>query len=128
MLFGLQSSLHPFITHPTYRAIADLPLAERVARLREPEVRAALLAEDADTSNRIAVTLMTAVGPDVPARRPARLRAAAVEPASAAVAEREGRRPEEVVLDWLLERDGKALLFAPLASATSTTTTRPSAR
>jgi N-acyl-D-aspartate/D-glutamate deacylase len=25
MLFGLQSSLHPFITHPTYRAIADLP-------------------------------------------------------------------------------------------------------
>ena len=32
------------------------------------------------------------------------------------MAEREGRRPEEVVLDWLLERDGKAFLFAPLAS------------
>jgi N-acyl-D-aspartate/D-glutamate deacylase len=32
------------------------------------------------------------------------------------VAEREGRSPEEVVLDWLLERDGTALLFAPLAS------------
>ena len=34
----------------------------------------------------------------------------------AAVAEREGRQPEEVVLDWLLERDGEALLFAPLVS------------
>ena len=33
-----------------------------------------------------------------------------------AVAAREGRAPEAVVLDWLLERDGKALLFAPLAS------------
>jgi N-acyl-D-aspartate/D-glutamate deacylase len=32
------------------------------------------------------------------------------------VAEREGRRPEEVVLDWMLERDGSAFLFAPLAS------------
>jgi N-acyl-D-aspartate/D-glutamate deacylase len=30
--------------------------------------------------------------------------------------QREGRRPEEVVLDWLLEDDGKALLFAPLGS------------
>ncbi len=37
MLFGLQSSLHPFFTHPTYRTIAELPLAERVARLRDPE-------------------------------------------------------------------------------------------
>src|SRR5213078_5140025 len=33
-----------------------------------------------------------------------------------ATAEREGRRPEEVALDWLLERDGRELLFAPLAS------------
>jgi N-acyl-D-aspartate/D-glutamate deacylase len=28
MLLGLQSSLHPFITHPSYRAIAELPLAD----------------------------------------------------------------------------------------------------
>src|SRR5438270_1588284 len=43
MLFGLESSLHPFITHPTYRALADLPLAERVQRLRQRETRTALL-------------------------------------------------------------------------------------
>src|SRR5581483_1219875 len=34
----------------------------------------------------------------------------------AAVAERERRDPQEVALDWLLERDGTALLFAPLVS------------
>ena len=34
----------------------------------------------------------------------------------AGVAEREGRSPQEVALDWLLERDGTAFLFAPLAS------------
>jgi N-acyl-D-amino-acid deacylase len=40
-------------------------------------------------------------------------------PASASiagVAERDGRDPQAVALDWLLERDGEAFLFAPLAS------------
>src|SRR5207302_749804 len=59
MLFGLQSSLHPFITHPTYRAIADLPLSERVARLRQPDVRAALLAEEPATGSPVARVLMS---------------------------------------------------------------------
>ena len=102
-------------TRPT-GALADLPLAERVARLREPEVRAALLAEEPATDNPIARGLMPRVGPDVPPRRPARLRADPSSRASRPPAEREGRAPEEVVLDWLLERDGEALLFAPLAS------------
>jgi N-acyl-D-aspartate/D-glutamate deacylase len=115
MLFGLQSSLHPFITHPTYRTLADLPLPERVARLRDPDVRAALIAEQPATENAIAVTLMTRWAQIFPLGDPPDY-----EPAPstsvAAVAEREGRRPEEVVLDWLLEREGTALLFAPLAS------------
>ena len=34
----------------------------------------------------------------------------------AAVAARRRRQPQEVALDWLLEREGTALLFAPLAS------------
>jgi N-acyl-D-amino-acid deacylase len=46
MLFGLQSSFHPFISHPTYiRELASLSIDERVARLRDPQVRARLLAE-----------------------------------------------------------------------------------
>jgi N-acyl-D-aspartate/D-glutamate deacylase len=115
MLFGLQSSLHPFTTHPTYRAMAGLPLAERVAKLADHDVRAALLAEEPYTRNKIAVGLMQRFDQMFPLGDPPDY-----EPhpstSVAAVAATTGRRPEEVVLDWLLERDGRALLFAPLAS------------
>jgi N-acyl-D-aspartate/D-glutamate deacylase len=115
MLFGLQSSLHPFTTHPTYRAIARLPLAERVARLRDPEVQAALLAEQPYTRNPIAVGLMQRFDQIFPLGDPPDY-----EPhpstSIAAVAQATGRQAEAVALEWLLERDGHALLFAPLAS------------
>ena len=115
MLFGLQSSLHPFITHPTYRALSTLPLAERVARLRDPQVRDTLLSEQPATENVIAIAMMTRWAQIFPLGDPPDY-----EPAPstsvAAVAEREGRAPEAVMLDWMLERDGTALLFAPLAS------------
>src|SRR4051795_11941935 len=39
LMLGLELSRNPFQTHPSYKAIAKLPLAERVARLRQPEVR-----------------------------------------------------------------------------------------
>ncbi|HVF32371.1 MAG TPA: amidohydrolase family protein [Acidimicrobiales bacterium] len=115
MLFGLQSSLHPFITHPTYRRLADRPLAERVVELRKPEVRAALLAEEPRTGSAVARLLISRWDRIFPLGDPPDY-----EPAPstsvAAVAEQEGRRPEEVVLDWLLAGDGTALLNAPLSS------------
>jgi N-acyl-D-aspartate/D-glutamate deacylase len=115
MLFGLQSSLHPFFTHPTYRKLAGLPLAERVAELAKPEVRAALVAEEPATKNPVARGLMQRWGQMFPLGDPPDYE----PPASAsvaAVAAREGRDPQEVVLDWLLDNAGKAFLFAPLAS------------
>jgi N-acyl-D-amino-acid deacylase len=115
MLFGLQSSLHPFSTHPTYRQLADLPLAERVARLRRPEVRAALLADEPATRNPIALGLMQRWEQIFPLGDPPDYE----PPASASiagVAARDGRSPQEVALDWLLEQEGRAFLFAPLAS------------
>ncbi len=115
MLFGLQSSLHPFSTHPTYRTIADLPLAERVARLRDPEVRAALVAEEPFTKNPIARGLMQRWDQMFPLGDPPDYEPPASASVAAAAA-REGRLPQEVVLDWLLEQDGRAFLFAPLAS------------
>jgi N-acyl-D-amino-acid deacylase len=115
MLFGLQSSLHPFSTHPTYRELSGLPLAERVATLRRPEVRERLLAEEPATRNPIARGLMQRWGQIFPLGDPPDYE----PPASASiagVAEREGCHPQAVALDWLLERGGQALLFAPLAS------------
>ncbi len=115
MLFGLQSSLHPFITHPTYRPLRELPLADRVARLRQPEVRAALLAEQPETLSSIARALMSRWKRMFPLGNPPNYEPTP-ESCAASTAEREGRRPEEVVLDWLLEDEGKAFIFAPLSS------------
>ena len=115
MMFGLQSSLHPFITHPTYRKLSTLPLAQRVEQLKRPEVRAALLADEPTTHSPVARYLMSRWGRIFPLGDPPDYEPAP-ETSVAAVAEREGRRPEEVALDWMLERDGTAFLFAPLAS------------
>jgi N-acyl-D-aspartate/D-glutamate deacylase len=115
MLFGLESSLHPFITHPTYRRMAGEPLASRVAALREPSVRAAVLAEEPATHNAIARGLMTRWDQIFPLGDPPDYEPAPSASVAAAAA-RLGMRPEEVVLDWLLEREGTELLFAPLAS------------
>src|SRR5262249_30532885 len=112
MLYGLQSSLHPFISHPTYqRELASLPLAARVARLRDPALRA----EEPSTGNPIARALMCNWSGIYPLGDPPDCEPPA-ERSVAATAARDGRRPEEVVYDWMLERDGRQLLFAPLAN------------
>src|ERR1700748_2848755 len=43
LLLGLDLSRTPVQTNPSYKAIAHLPLAERLTRLHQPEVRAAIL-------------------------------------------------------------------------------------
>jgi N-acyl-D-aspartate/D-glutamate deacylase len=45
LIIGLQLSANPFVLYPSYREIAHLPLAERVAEMRRPEVRARILAD-----------------------------------------------------------------------------------
>lgn len=48
VLLGLEATFHPFMGFPTYKALAHLPLPQRVAALRTPEVRAKLLSETSD--------------------------------------------------------------------------------
>ena len=48
ILLGLQATMNPFTRCPSYREVAGLPLPERVAALREPSRRAAIVAEQAD--------------------------------------------------------------------------------
>ena len=115
MLMGLQSSLHPFIAHPSYHAIAHLPIDERVARMREPQVRARILADEPAAKDPVTRYLLTnfakyfALG-DPPNYEPAR------ETSVAARAEREGKTPAELTYDLMLERDGRELLYMPFAN------------
>jgi len=44
VLMGWETSIHPFIGHPDYQALARLPIQERRKELNKPEVRARLIA------------------------------------------------------------------------------------
>ena len=48
VLLGLEATFHPFMGFPSYKAIAQLPLAERVHRMRDPALRTRMLAETSD--------------------------------------------------------------------------------
>jgi N-acyl-D-aspartate/D-glutamate deacylase len=48
LILGLECTLHPFLTNPVYREIADRPLSERVAMLRESGFRSRLLDHEAN--------------------------------------------------------------------------------
>src|SRR3546814_21142042 len=106
MLFGLQSSLHPFFTHPTYRKISVLPLAVRVAALRTAQVRAALVAEEPHTRNPLARGLTPRSGQMFPLRE---VPAYAPPPSASvqAIAAREGRSPQECVPNSLHGNTGR---------------------
>ena len=43
---GLTTTLNPFSGKPTYRGISQLPLEERLSRLRDPDVKARILQEE----------------------------------------------------------------------------------
>jgi N-acyl-D-amino-acid deacylase len=44
-ILGGLAGYHPFMRRPSYRTLAGLPVAEQAARLRDPEVKARILAE-----------------------------------------------------------------------------------
>lgn len=48
MLLGHELTLNPFYTTATYQAMQALPLEERLAKLREPDIRAQILSEPPD--------------------------------------------------------------------------------
>ena len=116
LLVGLESTMNPFLRTATYRSsLIDLALDERVRRMAEPEVRAALLAEAPEARG----GLFKMAGGN--ADRIFRLgEPAEYEPAPetslGAEARRLGRDPFDVVYDALLERGGRELLYFPLAN------------
>jgi len=48
VLLGLEASFHPFMGFPSYKAISERPLAERVSAMRDPAFKARLLGEKSE--------------------------------------------------------------------------------
>jgi N-acyl-D-aspartate/D-glutamate deacylase len=113
LLLGLESTLHPFILHETYREIAHLPLVERVKRMRDPEVRRRMLSERIDTRPPVVALVLSGFHKLFPLGDPPEYEPGP-ENSVLAIAEGQGRPAAEVAYDLLLERDGKALLYLPL--------------
>lgn len=117
VLYGLELSFHPFSTCPSYREIADLPLPQKLARLRDPAVKARLLVEEPVYSNPNMLAFMRNVGnmfvlgdpPDYtpPAEQRLDARATAL-----------GVSPLELAYDLLTSGDGRTILFHPGANYT----------
>jgi N-acyl-D-aspartate/D-glutamate deacylase len=111
LLLGLELSRNPFQTHPSYKAIAHLPLAERLIRLRDPATRKAILSETPTTTDdplffRPNYDKMFLLGDPPDYEQPP-------ERALGAQASRQGRQPEELAYEAMLENDGRGMLYVP---------------
>ncbi len=116
ILFGLQSRNNVFATRPSYRALADLPLEERLARMRDPEVRARILAEpNGEWDHPLASFVYETFSNMLPVREPLDWEPTTAD-TMAAVAEREGRPAQEVVYDFLTQGDGRNLVSFPFTN------------
>ncbi len=116
MFFGLDLSLHPFSSHRSYKAIADRPLSQRVAMMRDPAFRARLLSESPDDSNPVTLALIDAFRashewgsgkPDYEPRRENRIEQRA---------EAAGQSVAEFAYDLLLKNEGRQLFYLPAAN------------
>ena len=115
MMLGLSVSAHPFCMTPSYLRMRDLPLAERLAQMRKPEVRRAILSEEpTDPANPLVGFVrrwerIFATGPTVNYEPP-------IDRSIAELARAQGRTPGEVAYDELLKEDGKSLLILTIGN------------
>ena len=110
ILIGLQATVNPLNESATYRAVAAscAALTPRVAKLREPDVRALVLSElSAKTQAHWARQASFVLG-DRPNYEPAN------EDSLAALAARANVTPMELLYDEIVRGDGTALIYVPV--------------
>ena len=115
-MLGHEPTLNPFYSTETYRALATLPFEARIARLRDPEIRASLVAEAPDPNPVNALGRMVRgfetmfqLGDNPDYEQPP---AASI----AAQAQARGMRPEELAYDLMLEQGGRNQLYLAMAN------------
>jgi N-acyl-D-aspartate/D-glutamate deacylase len=115
VILGFATSINPFSLRPSYRPLDDLSAEDRIARLRDPALRARLLAEKPSddqlarlSQNRLFITtrydrmFLMGTPPDYEPTQ---------DSCIAAIAQRQGRTPDEVAYDYLLEGADRFLFF-----------------
>jgi N-acyl-D-aspartate/D-glutamate deacylase len=111
MLLSYNHTLNPFVTVDSYKPIAKLPLAERLVALRDPDMRARIIAEASDPNpTNLLATFVRDFERMYPLNDPPDYEPP-VENSIAAQARKRGVSPEAYAYDLLLEDDGQRILF-----------------
>ncbi len=115
ILFSFQGE-HPFQYMPSYAPLKDLPHAEKMQALRNPEVRKRLLQEEDPTTAGISILYKQASTWQMtfPMGEPLNY-FPDLQNSVAAIAVRRGCTAKEAVYDLLLEKDGRAFLMYTIA-------------
>ncbi len=114
LLLGLSCSVNPLQATPTYRRIAKLSLAERLAALRDPEVKARIIAEHPHHMPQgLVAMVLSAFERMFPLGDPPDYEPTA-DTSVAAVAGRSGREPIDLAYDLLVANDGRDMFYMPL--------------
>lgn len=125
---GLQCTFHPMMAQPSYIAIKDKPLEERVAIMRDPAFREKCLAEtpvklavEGSSVPPIADTMIATI--ELVANKFFRLGdkpnyEQSAEESLGAEARRDGVTAMEKLYDTLLELDGRQLIYFPIYNYT----------
>jgi N-acyl-D-aspartate/D-glutamate deacylase len=114
LLMGFELSTNPFSACPGWAALEGLPFDDRVARLCNSEVRAALIAEEPAPDNLFALVARNwewifPLG-DPPVYEPAPSESVAARAAAAGVT------PAEIAYDLMLDKGGRAILYNALGN------------
>ncbi len=128
VMLGLQATFHPFMGFPSYKAISQLPLAERVKAMRDPGLKARMIAEKSEPvagdgsmlppladyflSNLEMVAMRLFRLGEKPNYEPS-----PTESFGAAAMSR-GEPVLSLIYDAMLEQDGEALLYFPVYNYT----------
>jgi N-acyl-D-aspartate/D-glutamate deacylase len=114
LLLSLQSE-NPFKSLPSFKPLRNLPLAEKVAALQNPELRRTLLAEREGRTSRAALMYHETFWEKTYRMGQPLNYMPSPDQSIVAIAQREGRNALEVVYDALLEQDGRAFLMNTVA-------------
>lgn len=115
VLAGLELSTNPFTFCPSYEEVADLPLAERVERMRDPELRARIVAEYPTLSWEPISRPMASPHVMYPLTEDVDYEPRPDENLEA-LAKKTGVPVGEYLYDYILQDDGKTIIYIPFAN------------
>jgi len=115
LVLGLELSGNPFVMYPSYQEIAGLPLEQRVAEMRKPEVRQRILADKPGRDGHPLMFAAQAFNYMYPLGDPPNYEPSQSDSIGARARSR-GVSPLEEAYDRLLDDDGHAMLLVTLAN------------